>query len=116
MVGCCSDESLFEWDAEIEALEVTWNSEKPNSYFLPAAGQALTEKDSFAFTFQLTLDEVKAGHLDGQPYTFEVSIGLLNLENARRRDSSVAPEQIREPCWSGTISRTPVLGPRFRQR
>ena len=46
-------------------------------------GQALTEKDSFAFTFQMTLDEVKAGHLDGQPYTFEVSIGLLNLENAK---------------------------------
>ena len=77
------DESLFEWDAEAGALEVTWNSEKPNSYFYRPLGQALTEKDSFAFTFQLTLDEVKAGHLDGQPYTFEVSIGLLNLETAK---------------------------------
>ena len=77
------DESLFEWDAEAGALDVTWNSEKPNSYFYRPLGQALTEKDSFAFTFQLTLDEVKAGHLDGQPYTFEVSIGLLNLENAK---------------------------------
>ena len=77
------DESLFEWDAKGGALEVVWDSEKPNSYFYRPLGQALTEKDSFAFTFQLTLDEVKAGHLDGQPYTFEVSIGLLNLETAK---------------------------------
>ena len=77
------DESLFEWDAEAGALEVTWNSEKPNSYFYRPIGQTLTEKDSFAFTFQLTLNEVKAGHLDGQPYTFEVAIGLLNLESAK---------------------------------
>jgi len=77
------DESLFEWDAEAGALDVTWNSEKPNSYFYRPIGQTLTEKDSFAFTFQLTLNEVKAGHLDGQPYTFEVAIGLLNLETAK---------------------------------
>jgi len=77
------DESLFEWDAETGTLEVAWDSEKPNSYFYRPLGQSLTEKDSFAFTFQLTLDEVKAGHLDGQPYTFEVAIGLLNLEAAK---------------------------------
>ena len=77
------DESLFEWDAETGTLEVTWDSEKPNSYFYRPLGQALTEKDSFAFTFQLTLDDVKAGHLDGQPYTFEVAVGLLNLASAK---------------------------------
>ncbi len=77
------DESLFEWDAEAGVLEVTWNSEKPNSFFYRPLGQALTEEDSFAFTFQLTLNEAKAGHLDGQPYTFEVAVGLLNLEAAK---------------------------------
>ena len=66
MVGCYGDESLFEWDAEAGALEV--GILKPNSYFYRPLGQALTEKDSFAFTFQLTLDEVKAGH--GRPAVY----------------------------------------------
>ena len=76
------DRSLFSWDAEAEALRVTWDSEKPNSYFYRPLGQALTEVDSFAFTFQIRLGEVKAGHLEGQPYTFEIALGLLNSEAA----------------------------------
>jgi len=77
------DKSLFEWDTEGEHLNVTWDSEKPNSYFYKPIGQSLTEEDTFAFTFQLSLYEVKAGYLEGQPYTFEVAVGLINMESAK---------------------------------
>ncbi len=76
------DESLFEWDAEAEVLAVTWDSQKPNSSFHRPLGLVLTEADAFAFTFDIALDEVKAGHLDGQPYTFEVAVGLVDIESA----------------------------------
>ena len=77
------DESLFEWDAEGEALAVTWDSEKPNSNFHRPLGLTLTEADTFAFAFDIALDEVKAGHLDGQPYTFEIAVGLMSIESAK---------------------------------
>ena len=77
------DESLFKWNAESGALAVTWDSEKPNSYFYRPLGLTLTEGDSFAFTFDIAFNEVKAGHLEGQPYTFEVALGLFNIEFAQ---------------------------------
>ena len=77
------DESLFEWDAEAGALAVTWDSEKPNSNFHRPLGLTLTEADTFAFAFDIALDEVKAGYLDGQPYTFEVALGLMSIESAK---------------------------------
>ena len=77
------DKSLFKWDAESEALEVTWDSEKPNSYYYRPLGLTLTADDSFAFTFDIALDQVKAGHLDGKPYTFEVALGLVGIELAK---------------------------------
>ncbi|SVB18812.1 uncharacterized protein METZ01_LOCUS171666 [marine metagenome] len=77
------DESLFEWEPEVGLLAVTWDSEKPNSYFHRPLGLTLTEGDAFAFTFDIVLDQVKAGHLDGQPYVFEVAVGLVNLESTK---------------------------------
>jgi len=77
------DESLFEWNAEAGVLAVTWDSEKPNSSFYRPLGLVLTEADAFAFTFDIALDEVKVGHLDGQPYTFEVAVGLVDIESAK---------------------------------
>ena len=77
------DESLFKWDAEAGVLAVTWDSERPNSMFHRPLGLTLTEADAFAFSFDMVLDEVKAGYLDGQPYTFEVALGLLNIGSAK---------------------------------
>ncbi len=77
------DESLFEWDAEAGVLAVTWDSEKPNSSFHCPLGLVLTEADAFAFTFDIAFAEVKAGHLDGQPYTFEVAVGLVDIESVK---------------------------------
>jgi len=77
------DESLFNWDADAGTLAVTWDSEKPNSNFHRPLGLTLTEADTFAFAFDIALDEVKAGHLDGQPYTFEIAVGLMSIESAK---------------------------------
>ena len=93
------DESLFFWDEESESLKVTWDSEKPNSYFYRPLGRTLTEADSFAFTFQITLEKVKAGYLDGQPYTFEVAVGLSNMaaandENFNRGTGTDSPHLV----------------------
>ena len=82
------DESLFEWNAEAGVLAVTWDSEKPNSSFYRPLGLVVTEADAFAFTFEIALDEVKAGHLDGQPYTFEVAVGLVDIESAKADELS----------------------------
>jgi len=77
------DESLFKWDGVAKALTVTWDSERPNSLFHRPLGLTLTEADAFAFVFDITLDSAKAGHRDGQPYTFEVALGLLNTALAK---------------------------------
>ena len=78
------DESLFKWDAEAGVLAVTWDSERPNSMFHRPLGLTLTEADAFAFAFDITYwMTVKAGHRDGQPYTFEVALGLLNIGSAK---------------------------------
>jgi len=76
------DESLFEWDTATGSLMVTWDSQRINSLFHRPLGLTLTEDDSFAFAFDITLDEVNAGHRDGQPYTFEVALGLLNIASS----------------------------------
>ena len=77
------DKSLFNWNENSKSLQVIWDSEKPNSFFYKPLGLVLTESDSFAFTFQITLDSVKAGYLEGKPYSFEVSLGFLNLASAK---------------------------------
>lgn len=80
------DKSLFAWDEESKSLQVKWDSEKTNSFFYKPLGRVLTESDSFAFTFQIALDSVKAGYLEGKPYTFEVALGLLNLTSAKDKN------------------------------
>ena len=76
------DKSLFEWDEDSESLRVKWDTERPSSFFYKPLGRVLTESNSFAFTFQITLDSVKAGYLEGKPYTFQVALGLLNISSA----------------------------------
>ncbi|MDP6893132.1 MAG: hypothetical protein QF731_08125, partial [Verrucomicrobiota bacterium] len=80
------DKSLFVWDEDAKSLQVNWDSEKPNSFFYKPIGRVLTDADSFAFTFQITLDLVKAGYLEGKPYTFEIALGLLNLTSAKEKN------------------------------
>ena len=76
------DKSLFEWDEGSESLRVKWDTEKQSSFFYKPLGRVLNESNSFAFTFQITLDSVKAGYLEDKPYTFQVALGLLNISSA----------------------------------
>jgi hypothetical protein len=76
------DPALFEWRAENQALRVTWDSSRPNSYFYRPLPRTLCSGDSFRIAFDLTLDDVRIGTTPGKPYTFELAAGLINLANA----------------------------------
>lgn len=72
------EQSLFAWDAQAQALEVTWDSGRPNSYFARPLGTILNRQDDFTLGFALELDQVEVGVTAGKPYTFELAVGFLN--------------------------------------
>jgi len=72
------EQSLFAWDAPTQALEVTWDSGRPNSYFARPLGTILNRQDDFTLGFVLELDQVEVGVTAGKPYTFELAVGFLN--------------------------------------
>ena len=76
------DGSLFAWNATNRNLEVTWDSSRPNSYFYKPLGRTLTRADDFTLDFELRLRDIAIGTTPGKPYTFQIAIGLLNLEQA----------------------------------
>jgi len=61
-------------------LEVTWNTEKTNSYFFHPLGNVLAKSDDFSVAFDLRLDDLNATFVNG--YAFELSAGLLNRADA----------------------------------
>ena len=72
--------SLFYWNSTNQNLEVTWNTERPNSFFCRPLGTVLTKSDDFSLAFDLRLDSIALDF--NSPYAFEVAIGLLNLASA----------------------------------
>lgn len=73
-------EELFGWQAEQERLHVSWDTEKPNSYYAWPLGQVLTRETDFRMEFDLVLTQLD---LDFQPgYAFEIAVGLVNLRQA----------------------------------
>jgi len=78
------DPSLFAWDAANQALEVTWDSSRPNSYFHRPLGTILTRGDGFSLAFDLRLRDIAIGTTPGKGFTFQLAIGLLNLRDATR--------------------------------
>jgi len=74
------DTSLFSWNTN--ALDVTWDSRAPNSYFYHKLGTVLARDDDFRFEFDLTLYDANIGVTPDRPYTFEVALGLINLRSA----------------------------------
>lgn len=74
--------SLFVWNTNSSALDVTWDSRETNSYFYHPLGTVLTRHDDFRFEFDLTLQDVEIGVTPNRPYTFEVAIGLIHLRSA----------------------------------
>jgi len=71
------DTNLFQWDANNQNLDVTWDSSQSNSYFYHPLGTILTSADDFNLAFDLQLNDVEASG-----YGFELAIGFLNLAEA----------------------------------
>ncbi len=76
------DTNLFHWNTANQNLEVTWDSSKPNSFFYRPLGTTLTRRRDFSLSFDLRLQDIAVGTTPNKPYTFELAIGLLNLEAA----------------------------------
>jgi hypothetical protein len=74
--------SLFEWNAENQALEVFWDSSEPNSYFHRPLGASLDRQSDFSLAFELRLQKILVGTTPGKPFSFQLAIGFLNLESA----------------------------------
>ncbi len=73
---------LFTWNEVQQSLQVTWDSSHPNSFFYLPLPFILTEKSDFSFSFDLVLDEVRAGISVEKPSTFEIAFGLFHQEHA----------------------------------
>jgi hypothetical protein len=78
------DPSLFAWDAANQALEVTWDSSRTNSYFHRPLGTILTRGDDFSLAFDLRLRDIAIGTTPGKDFTFQLALGFLNLRDATR--------------------------------
>lgn len=76
------NEDLFHWNSSVAALDVSWDSSQPNSYFYRPLGTILSRMDDAEVSFDLRLDELSAGVSPGKPFTFELAVGLLNLVSA----------------------------------
>jgi len=76
------DTSLFEWNSASGALNVTWDSSKPNAYFHLPLGFVLTRSDDFSVSFDLRLSDFIAGVDPAKPNPFQIAAGFLNEAQA----------------------------------
>ena len=76
------DTNLFRWDAANQALDVTWDSSQPNSYFYHPLGTILGTNDDFSMSFDLVLKDCAIGVNPAAPSNFELAAGLLNYSEA----------------------------------
>ena len=74
--------SLFRWSSSNQALDVTWDSSRPNSYFHRPLGTILGKNDDFSLAFDLRLSDIAVAVNSNKTATFELAIGLLNLASA----------------------------------
>jgi hypothetical protein len=75
--------NLFRWNSTNQNLEVTWDSSQSNSYFYKRLGRTLTRDDeAFSIYFDLRMRDIAIGTTTNKPYTFQVAVGLLNLQQA----------------------------------
>jgi len=90
--------NLFAWNKESQALDVTWDSSKPNSFFYHTLNTVASMADDFSLELDLVMNTIQAGVDPNKPYAFELAFGFFNLEQA------VSPGFIR-----GTAANTPNL-------
>jgi hypothetical protein len=73
--------NLFQWDRTNENLQVTWDSSQPNSYFYYPLVTVLDSRNDFTLAFDWQLTDI-GPHPGTKASTFQIAIGLLNLEQA----------------------------------
>ena len=71
------DDSLFQWNASQENLEVTWDSAQTNSFFFLPLPFALGREDDFELAFDLRLAQIQGGVNPAKPSTFEIALGFI---------------------------------------
>src|SRR5262245_11403120 len=76
--------NLFHWNTTNQNLEVTWDSSQTNSYFYHSLGTTLARDDDFSFAFDLRMHDIAVGVNTNKPFTFQLAIVLINLEQATR--------------------------------
>lgn len=76
------DSSLFSWNTQSNALDVTWDSSKPNSYFYKPLGTILTRSNDFAASFSWYPRSFKGGTTPGKESAFQMAWGFLNYQTA----------------------------------
>ena len=74
---------LFHWNATNACVEVTWDTQRENSYFYHPLGTILTRDDAFSLAFDLQLSDVAVTNGGGQ-----VAVGLLNFAEATKPEFS----------------------------
>jgi hypothetical protein len=74
--------NLFSFNAGSQALDVTWDSSQPNSYFFHRLGTILGRADDFSMAFDLRLADITPGINTNKPGPFEVAISFLNISQA----------------------------------
>lgn len=74
--------SLFRWDPTEQAVEVTWDSSKPNSYYAHPLNATIGRNDDFTIEFDLRLTDFVGGINPEKPNIFQLAVALINLDQA----------------------------------
>jgi hypothetical protein len=73
---------LFAWNSGDQNLEVTWDSSKPNNLFFLPLGATYARTNDFLVAFELNLNDIAVGTTPDYLYSFEIAVGLVNLQQA----------------------------------
>jgi hypothetical protein len=74
--------NLFAWNVQSQALDVTWDSSNPNSFYYHPLNTVVSMADDFSLDLDLVMHNIQAGIDPDKPYAFELAFGFLNLEQA----------------------------------
>jgi len=96
---------LAQWNPALERLDVTWDSSQPNSFFALPLGRRLSRQDDFEIAFDLELEEYRIGATPGKSGTFQIALGLVNLESVQTpgfvRGNGTGSNNLVEWSWFG---------------
>ena len=76
------DSELFQWNPQLQHLEVTWDSSKKNSYFQFSLKTILTRNDDFQIDLDLRLLDIIGGINPEKPSPMQVAFGFQNGADA----------------------------------